>query len=667
VTKDPKKPRDPSDRVARRMLREGRIGQELFDEAMRQRELSGARFEDALIEVGVAEEQVLKMLADLYRVQYISTQKLATASIDKRTLALVPVQIAEQYGAIPVLFDRQKSALTVVMSDPDDVETTKALELATQLRGLRALVARPAAVRAAIEKHYRGDDFPFSMLKNESLALHRTPPRNDEPKNGAAALAPGRPAPPPRAAPPAPVPIPEPAPPPPVEVAPERTRPPALPERAARKKDDIIGDPLKLAIVMVSLLEGNRKDLRGHSIQTSILIRKVAEKLDVAANDARAAEVSGLIHDLGKASNYHLTAYNVARFDGHETVARKLYATPTRVVESAKFAKATTHAVLHMYERYDGNGFPDGLRGADIPIESRILALADSYMDLTNNPRNSFRRVLTPQEACEALRESQGTVFDPKVVDCLSRVVLGDEITNRLSSDRGTVLLVDPDVEETTVIELALLEKRYNVHVARAIDEAERFLESGEVDVIVSEMTLANGTGLDLLARVKRSRNGSNIAFVFLSEEADAVKVAETLDAGAADYLFKPIASQVLVAKVRRIVERSPGASRSRGVSGSLEEMGIPDIVQILHQGRKSGAVSLFADGETGAIYFREGAIVDVVWRGLRGEAAFYALVGISKGNFAIDPTAKAAEETVSASPEMLLLEGMRRLDESSR
>jgi DNA-binding response OmpR family regulator len=203
--------------------------------------------------------------------------------------------------------------------------------------------------------------------------------------------------------------------------------------------------------------------------------------------------------------------------------------------------------------------------------------------------------------------------------------------------------------------------------VARAIDEAERFLESGEVDVIVSEMTLANGTGLDLLARVKRSRNGSNIAFVFLSEEADAVKVAETLDAGAADYLFKPIASQVLVAKVRRIVERSPGASRSRGVSGSLEEMGIPDIVQILHQGRKSGAVSLFADGETGAIYFREGAIVDVVWRGLRGEAAFYALVGISKGNFAIDPTAKAAEETVSASPEMLLLEGMRRLDESSR
>jgi response regulator RpfG family c-di-GMP phosphodiesterase len=440
-----------------------------------------------------------------------------------------------------------------------------------------------------------------------------------------------------------------------------------LPERAARKKDDIIGDPLKLAIVMVSLLEGNRKDLRGHSIQTSILIRKVAEKLDVAANDARAAEVSGLIHDLGKASNYHLTAYNVARFDGHETVARKLYATPTRVVESAKFAKATTHAVLHMYERYDGNGFPDGLRGADIPIESRILALADSYMDLTNNPRNSFRRVLTPQEACEALRESQGTVFDPKVVDCLSRVVLGDEITNRLSSDRGTVLLVDPDVEETTVIELALLEKRYNVHVARAIDEAERFLESGEVDVIVSEMTLANGTGLDLLARVKRSRNGSNIAFVFLSEEADAVKVAETLDAGAADYLFKPIASQVLVAKVRRIVERSPGASRSRGVSGSLEEMGIPDIVQILHQGRKSGAVSLFADGETGAIYFREGAIVDVVWRGLRGEAAFYALVGISKGNFAIDPTAKAAEETVSASPEMLLLEGMRRLDESSR
>src|SRR5262249_47122396 len=132
--------------------------------------------------------------------------------------------------------------------------------------------------------------------------------------------------------------------------------------------------------------------------------------------------------------------------------------TPARVVQSANVAEAAILAVTHMYERYDGTGFPGGRRATDIPVESRILAICDSYADLTTNPRNSFRKVLGAQEACDAIRELQGAVFDPKVLDHFVRVVLGDDIAERLRSDRGTVLIVDPDVEETTVLELALIE-----------------------------------------------------------------------------------------------------------------------------------------------------------------------------------------------------------------
>src|SRR6185369_2952597 len=164
-----------------------------------------------------------------------------------------------------------------------------------------------------------------------------------------------------------------------------------------------------------------------------------------------------------------------------------------------------------------------------------------SYADLIQNPRNSFRKVLTAQEACEALKDSLGSIFDPKVFDRFSRAVLGDDIAQKLRGDRGTVLVVDPDVEETTVLELALIEKGYNVHVTRALDEALRFVESGDVDVIVSEMGLDAGTGFELLQKVRALPDGESVPFVFLSSESDGDRVAEALDTGASDYLFKPL------------------------------------------------------------------------------------------------------------------------------
>jgi response regulator RpfG family c-di-GMP phosphodiesterase len=674
VTTGPKKSRDPSERIARRLLSEGRIGQDVHDAAMRQRHTSGVRFEEALVEAGLSEEQLLRMLAEMYRVQYISTAKLSAASVDKRTLGLVPAAIAEARQVVPVLLDRQKSILTVVTADPDDLEALKDLELATQVRTVRALVARPAAVRAAVDKFYGGNEFAFSALKDESIGAAQ--PAGRDPI-AALQAAPKPPPEPPRAQHPESLsPLPPTLSPSLASGSPKRTAPgrqaPAHPEpapapAAADAPSEIIGEPFQLAVVLVSLLEGNRKDLRGHSIQTARLVRKVCERFGLDSTRTRGAEVGALIHDLGKTSSYHLTPYNVARFEGHRAAAEKLHSTPGRVVQSANLSEAAVATTNHMYERYDGNGFPSGLRGSEIPLSSRILAICDTYADLTTNPRNSFRKVLGPQEACDAIREWQGTVFDPKVVDHFVRVMLGDDIAERLRSDRGTVLLVDSDVEETTVLELALIEKLYDVQVARAADEAVRYLETGDIDIVVSEMALPGGTGFDLLATARAIPNAGGVPFVFFSDEADSATVARALEAGAVDYLFKPLASQVVVAKLRRLLEQSQGARQPRGVTGSLQEMALPELVQILHQGRKSGLLQLDSGGQQGRIFFKEGAIVDVLWRSLRGEEAFYALVGIESGQFMIDPSVAPQQETVRASPEMLLLEGMRRLDEAKR
>src|SRR4029077_691411 len=105
------------------------------------------------------------------------------------------------------------------------------------------------------------------------------------------------------------------------------------------------------------------------------------------------------VHDLGKMGQYHLTAYNCGEYDGHKVAAQKAYGTPGRLLGPVHMAVETIEAVTSMYERYDGKGFPDGKSGKEIPLSARVLAICDTYADLTQNPRTPFRKPLSAQEA----------------------------------------------------------------------------------------------------------------------------------------------------------------------------------------------------------------------------------------------------------------------------
>ena len=114
-------------------------------------------------------------------------------------------------------------------------------------------------------------------------------------------------------------------------------------------------------------------------------------------------------------------------------------------------------------------------------------------------------------------------------------------------------------------------------------------------------------------------------------------------------------------------LEESLGGQGQRGVTGSLTEMSLPDMVQVLWHGRKTGSLRIRSGGEAGEIHFVEGAIYNAMWESLRGEEAFYAMLTLTAGEFALDPNFVAPHQLVQASPEALLLEGMRRLDEGER
>jgi response regulator RpfG family c-di-GMP phosphodiesterase len=703
------------------------------------------RAEDVLIDNDIlSEADLLKALSGIYRTHFVSAEKLSKADIPRSTVQMVPRRVAETLGVFPVMFDRQTNVLSVVTADPDNIEILREVKLVSGAREVKAFVARPAAVAAAIRKHHGGDPRAFERFERQVaydfgqqvLADGRIFTAKDMIKKNASAFDEDEdvvPQPPVRASPPAPPPPPAsrrprasapdlemPAPPPlptraatpqktpkrvvadhpsvpPVVIQPHAqarprinvldsldsldslppphepsamtnvgTRPPPLSDRPAQALQN--DTTIELLTVMVSLLENARQELRGHSSQVARLLRRVAERMNLDKSDTYAVIFAGHVHDLGKMGQFHLTALNCSEYEGHRLAAQKAYDTPLRLLEAVRLPAAIKNSVFHMYERVDGKGFPDKLAGKEIPLGARLLAVADTYADLTQNPRNPFRKVLSPAEAMDVLYKHKGTIFDPSILDLFKALVLGEDMKAKLLANRHRALIIDPDPEESTVLELRMVEQGFDVKIARSADAVRKLVSTDgvEFDLVVSEVELPDADGLAFLSEARKENWGREVAWIVYTHKQGRAEAQRAFDLGAMDFVAKPVQADVLVAKIKAMLEQrtQSGQGGAKGVSGSLREMGLPDIVQVLFHGRKTGKLVVKSSGKAGEIHFLEGAIANAMLGPLTGADAFYAMVRFSEGEFALDPSFVPGKRVVAESAEALLLEGMRRMDE---
>jgi response regulator RpfG family c-di-GMP phosphodiesterase len=672
-------------------------------EALSQQVRGNDRVEDVVLGMGlVSETDLLKCLASHFKVQFISTEKLARVEVARTLSNTMPRRIVEAIGLCPVVLDPKTSALTVVTADPDQVEALREAQMASGAREVKPVLARPGAVKALIAKTYAGDAHAFMNLERQTqahaqgmMAHHDIALDDDRSKGRTTGSGYGRmlsesdmapivppqraPAPPPAPAPPAarsspqpvvaqasaPAPAARPSPPPP---APTARRSASTTGMAAVSADKGVSGAsfVELLNVLVSLLESSRADLRGHSALVARLMRRMAEKLSLEPGTTAMLVAAAFIHDLGKMGQYHLTPLNCSEYDGHKAAAQKSFGIPGSLLEPVRLPAETIQAATRMYERYDGKGFPDGIGSKDIPLGARMLAICDTYADLTGNPRNPFRKTLSPQEACIALAKYKETIFDPNLVDLFRNTILGEELTAKLLANRSQALLVDVDPEETTVLELRLVEQGFIVKTARNPEQAMAALAAGDTDLVVSELELGQSDGLALLAEVRKQPWGKDLPWVVYTRRQERAIAQKAFALGVLDYVNKPASADVMVAKLKALLDQRAAASprNARGVSGSLREMGLPDMVQVLFHGRKSGKLQIRGDGESGEIHFIEGSVMNALWANLKGEDAFYAMLKLTDGDFELDPSFKTTERVINQSAEALLLEGMRRLDE---
>lgn len=103
------------------------------------------------------------------------------------------------------------------------------------------------------------------------------------------------------------------------------------------------------------------------------------------------------------------------------------------------------------------------------------------------------------------------------------------------------------------------------------------------------------------------------------------------------------------------------------GIKGRLKDMALVDIIQVLHLSRRTAAINMGSNEGAGKVYVEQGNVIHARFRELSGESALYQLLSWKDGEFEVEMDIKAEERTISQNVEGLLLEGMKKIDESKK
>ena len=173
---------------------------------------------------------------------------------------------------------------------------------------------------------------------------------------------------------------------------------------------------------LTSAIDESDPFTRGHSERVTAYATMLARELRLSERRVQTIEYAGFLHDMGKIGLQHDILLKPAALTPAEWERMRSHPqTGARIVSDLHFLRGARDVVLYHHERFDGKGYPTGLRGDAIPLEARIVKVADAFDAMLSD--RPYRQALTLEQALEQLRAGKGTEFDPKIVDAFVGMV----------------------------------------------------------------------------------------------------------------------------------------------------------------------------------------------------------------------------------------------------
>jgi putative nucleotidyltransferase with HDIG domain len=167
--------------------------------------------------------------------------------------------------------------------------------------------------------------------------------------------------------------------------------------------------------VLTGAIEARDPYTQGHSARVTALAEEIALRLGWSEERLESLRVGGPLHDIGKLAVSDHVLRKQGRLEEHELAEiREHPKAGVRLILRVAALREAIPYVLYHHERWDGSGYPSGKAGEEIPLEARVLAVADAFDAMTSD--RPYRPALERDEAVAEVARCAGTQFDPEVV-----------------------------------------------------------------------------------------------------------------------------------------------------------------------------------------------------------------------------------------------------------
>src|SRR5256714_1710570 len=194
-----------------------------------------------------------------------------------------------------------------------------------------------------------------------------------------------------------------------------------------RQRDELEQSYLATIAALAAALDAKDRHTEAHSRGTAALARAVGRRLGLKDDDLRFLEYSALLHDIGKIGVPGYILNKPGPLDDDEAaIMREHPVIGERIVASVPFLGRIRPFVRAEHERWDGGGYPDGLRGRQIPIEARIIHACDAFQAMSSD--RPYRRARPRDWILKEIQTQSGRQFDPSVAEALLQGVEFGEV-----------------------------------------------------------------------------------------------------------------------------------------------------------------------------------------------------------------------------------------------
>lgn len=579
-------------KLGERLIESGLITAEALEKALQQQRITGHKLGDCLVEAGLlAETALLRFLAAELNTRFVASDKLAQVKIATDILDRIPVRLAEQQLVLPIAWEGERKALSVVMAEPQNEPLVKELAVVAGADEVHAFIALRSPIQASIRKHYYGDPNAFAAPESGTGAS-----RGPDWSN----------------------------------VGEPRT------EADSRKSTSSHGTHLRdrdyteTLNVLIGLLESSGERQRGHSALLARQATALARGLGFPPRDVFAVAVAAYLHHLGKPPDKHFTLLANDADPQWKAEARRWIRTPIGLFETVHLPAQVNQILAHLYEAWDGSGVTQGAAGEDIAPGARLLAAVDAYLDL--------RRVQPKADAIACLRAAAGRLFDPRIVSELEKLQSGDALRQRLACDGRIILVAESDPGVRGALLEALVRVGLAADAVASLDGVADAVARGDAEALVLGLRFGAAEARAVLQQIRKQPECAAAPVILLGDPPQPATREQLLLEGLDAIVPLPLepesaARTIADLQLRRVAHGGP----ARVVTGSFDELAAREVLSMLSKGRKSGRLRVSQDGHQTWLQLESGRVVYAAGDGRPSEETVRRIASAAQGDFSFD------------------------------